>query len=98
MLNKKKNVIVLVIVSLIIVVLLGGNQLTIVKETELVREVLVQKFPSEAEKRRRIALWVVQHFDVPEPIKEVKVSKIKSYGLFGTGGRAASVIINSRSL
>ena len=93
--NKKKNVIVLVIVSLIIVVLLGGNQLTIVKETELVREVLAQKFPSEAEKRRRIALWVVQHFDVPEPIKEVKVSKIKSYGLFGTGGRATSVIINS---
>ena len=95
MLNKKKNVIVLVIVSLIIVVLLGENQLTIVKETKLVREVLAQKFPSEAEKRRRIALWVVQHFDVPEPIKEVKVSKIKSYGLFGTGGRAASVIINS---
>ncbi|WP_286294635.1 hypothetical protein [Ligilactobacillus murinus] len=41
------------------VVLLGEDQLTIVKETELVRAVLAQKFPSEAEKRQRIALWVV---------------------------------------
>ena len=59
MLNKKKNVIVLVIVSLIMIVLLGEDQLTIVKETELVREVLAQKFPSEAEKHQHIALWVV---------------------------------------
>ena len=66
--NKKKNIIALVMVSLIIVVLLGGNQLTIVKETELVREVLAQKFPSETETRRRIAVWVVQHFEGPEPI------------------------------
>ena len=58
-LNKKKNVIVLVIVSLIMVILLGEDQLTIVKETELVRAILAQKFPSEAEKRQRIALWVV---------------------------------------
>ena len=95
LLNKKKNVIVLVIVSLIMIVLLGEDQLTIVKETELVREVLAQKFPSKEDKQRRIALWVVQNFDVSEPIKEIKVSKIKSYGLFGTGGRAVSVIINN---
>ena len=96
-LNKKKNVIVLVIVSLIIVVLLGENQLTIVKETELVREVLVQKFPSEAEKRRRIALWVVQHFEGPEPIRKVEVGEIYSYGILGTGGRSSSVVINGNS-
>ena len=36
----------------------------------------------------------MQHYDVPEPIKEIRVSKIKSYGLLGTGGRAVSVIIN----
>ena len=94
--NKKKNVIVLVIVSLIMVVLLGEDQLTIVKETELVRAVLAQKFPSEAEKRRRIALWVVQHFEGPEPIKTIEVGKFESYGFLGTGGRGVSVRINKK--
>ena len=95
--NKKKNMIVLVIVSLIIVVLLGENQLTIVKETELVREVLAQKFPSEAEMRQHIALWVVQHFEGPEPIRKVEVGEIYSYGILGTGGRSSSVVINGNS-
>ncbi|AWZ38395.1 hypothetical protein [Ligilactobacillus murinus] len=94
--NKKKNMIALVMVSLIIVVLLGENQLTIVKETELVREVLAQKFPSETEKRRRIALWVVQHFEGPEPIKTIEVGKIESYGFLGTGGKGVSVRINKK--
>lgn len=68
--------------------------MSIIKEVGQIRESIAQKFPSEEEKRRRIALWVVQHYDVPEPIKEIRVSKIKSYGLLGTGGRAVSVIIN----
>ena len=76
------------------IALIGGNRMSIIKEVGQIRESIAQKFPSEEEKRRRIALWVVQHYDVPEPIKEIRVSKIKSYGLLGTGGRAVSVIIN----
>lgn len=93
--NKKKDVIALVIISLVMIVLLGENKMAIIKETGRVRETLAQKFPSKEDKQRRIVLWVVQNFDVSEPIKEIKVSKIKSYGLFGTGGRAVSVIINN---
>ena len=86
--------IVLVVIAIVMIALIGGNRMSIIKEVGQIRESIAQKFPSEEEKRRRIALWVVQHYDVPEPIKEIRVSKIKSYGLLGTGGRAVSVIIN----
>lgn len=92
--NKKKMRIVLVVIAIVMIALIGGNRMAIIKEVGQIRESIAQKFPSEEEKRRRIALWVVQHYDVPEPIKEIRVSKIKSYGLLGTGGRAVSVIIN----
>ncbi|MCI5942163.1 MAG: hypothetical protein MRZ40_06285 [Ligilactobacillus animalis] len=94
MLSKKKMRIMLAVIAIVMIVLIGGNRMAIIKEVGQIRESLAQKFPSEEEKRRRIALWVVQHYDVPEPIKEIRVSKIKSYGLLGTGGRAVSVIIN----
>ena len=94
MLSKKKMRIVLVVIAIVMIALIGGNRMSIIKEVGQIRESIAQKFPSEEEKRRRIALWVVQHYDVPEPIKEIRVSKIKSYGLLGTGGRAVSVIIN----
>ena len=94
MLSKKKMRIVLVVIAIVMIALIGGNRMSIIKEVGQIRESIAQKFPSEKEKRRRIALWVVQHYDVPEPIKEIRVSKIKSYGLLGTGGRAVSVIIN----
>ncbi|TGY55327.1 hypothetical protein E5340_05810 [Ligilactobacillus murinus] len=94
MLSKKKMRIVLVVIAIVMIALIGGNRMAIIKEVGQIRESIAQKFPSEEEKRRRIALWVVQHYDVPEPIKEIRVSKIKSYGLLGTGGRAVSVIIN----
>ncbi len=84
----------LVVIAIVMIALIGGNRMAIIKEVGQIRESIAQKFPSEEEKRRRIALWVVQHYDVPEPIKEIRVSKIKSYGLLGTGGRAVSVIIN----
>lgn len=84
----------LAVIAIVMIVLIGGNRMAIIKEVGQIRESIAQKFPSEEEKRRRIALWVVQHYDVPEPIKEIRVSKIKSYGLLGTGGRAVSVIIN----
>ncbi|TGY52052.1 hypothetical protein [Ligilactobacillus murinus] len=94
MLSKKKMRIMLAVIAIVMIVLIGGNRMAIIKEVGQIRESIAQKFPSEEEKRRRIALWVVQHYDVPEPIKEIRVSKIKSYGLLGTGGRAVSVIIN----
>lgn len=94
MLSKKKMRIVLVVIAIVMIALIGGNRMSIIKEVGQIRESIAQKFPSEEEKRRRIALWVVQHYDVPEPIKEIRVSKIKSYGLLGTGERAVSVIIN----
>lgn len=94
MLSKKKMRIVLVVIAIVMIALIGGNRMSIIKEVGQIRESIAQKFPSEEEKRRRIALWVVQHYDVPEPIKEIRVSKIKSYGLLGTGGRDVSVIIN----
>lgn len=94
MLSKKKMRIVLVVIAIVMIALIGGNRMSIIKEVGQIRESIAQKFPSEEEKRRRIALWVVQHYDVPEPIKEIRVSKIKFYGLLGTGGRAVSVIIN----
>ena len=94
MLSKKKMRIVLVVIAIVMIALIGGNRMSIIKEVGQIRESIAQKFPSVVEKRRRIALWVVQHYDVPEPIKEIRVSKIKSYGLLGTGGRAVSVIIN----
>ena len=94
MLNKKKMRIMLAVIAIVMIALIGGNRMAIIKEVGQIRESIAQKFPSEEEKRRRIALWVVQHYDVPEPIKEIRVSKIKSYGLLGTGGRAVSVIIN----
>ena len=94
MLSKKKMRIMLAVIAIVMIVLIGGNRMAIIKEVGQIRESIAQKFPSEEEKRRRIALWVVQHYDVPEPIKEIRVSKIKSYGLLGTGGRAISVIIN----
>lgn len=84
----------LAVIAIVMIALIGGNRMSIIKEVGQIRESIAQKFPSEEEKRRRIALWVVQHYDVPEPIKEIRVSKIKSYGLLGTGGRAVSVIIN----
>lgn len=94
MLSKKKMRIMLAVIAIVMIVLIGGNRMAIIKEVGQIRESIAQKFPSEEEKRRRIALWVVQHYDVPEPIKEIRVSKIKSYGLLGAGGRAVSVIIN----
>ena len=78
------------------IVLLGENKMAIIKETGRVRETLAQKFPSEAEKRQRIALWVVQHFEGPEPIKTIEVGKFESYGFLGTGGRGVSVRINKK--
>ena len=87
----------LAVIAIVMIVLIGGNRMAIIKEVGQIRESLAQKFPSEEEKRRRIALWVVQHFEGPEPIRKVEVGEIYSYGILGTGGRSSSAIINGNS-
>lgn len=97
MLNKKKMRIMLAVIAIVMIALIGGNRMVIIKEVGQIRESIAQKFPSEEEKRRRIALWVVQHFEGPEPIRKVEVGEIYSYGILGTGGRSSSAIINGNS-
>lgn len=48
----------------------------------------------QKEARQKIALWVVQHYEGPEPIKTIGVGKIYTSGILGSGGKSASVIIN----
>lgn len=86
----------LAVIAIVMIVLIGGNRMAIIKEVGQIRESLAQKFPSEEEKRRRIALWVVQHFEGSEPIKIIEVGKIESYGFLGTGGKGVSVRINKK--
>ncbi|WP_289760658.1 hypothetical protein [Lactobacillus taiwanensis] len=97
MLSKKKIRIMLAVIAIVMIALIGGNRMAIIKEVGQIRESIAQKFPSEEEKRRRIALWVVQHFEGPEPIRKVEVGEIYSYGILGTGGRSSSAIINGNS-
>ncbi len=87
----------LAVIAIVMIALIGGNRMAIIKEVGQIRESIAQKFPSEEEKRRRIALWVVQHFEGPEPIRKVEVGEIYSYGILGTGGRSSSAIINGNS-
>lgn len=89
--------IMLAVIAIVMIALIGGNRMAIIKEVGQIREAIIQKFPSEEEKRRRIALWIVQHFEGPEPIRKVEVGEIYSYGILGTGGRSSSAIINGNS-
>ncbi|KRL83804.1 hypothetical protein [Ligilactobacillus apodemi] len=50
----------------------------------------------QAKARRKIALWIVQHFDGPKPIKTIEVGKIYTHGIFESGGRSVSIIINTK--
>lgn len=50
----------------------------------------------QADFRQKIALWTVQHFEGPEPIRVIEVGKLESYGILGSGGRAVSVRINEK--
>lgn len=50
----------------------------------------------QADFRQKIALWTVQHFEGPEPIRVIEVGKLESYGILGSGGSAVSVRINEK--
>ena len=48
--------------------------------------------------RRKIALWVVQHFSGKEPIKSIKVGRINTHGILGSAGKSTSLIINDKKV
>lgn len=97
----------MVIVLLGILLLIGGSIVIIKGVNHLHNEYQARKkaesiseskkrIADQAEARRRVALWVVQNYQIPEPIKEIGVSEIESFGLLGSGGKGASVIINNK--
>ena len=102
--QRKYKLVVIVILSLF---LIGGASMVLIKEVEHLRierqkrqkaesiKESKKEVKEQAEARQKIALWVVQHFEGPEPIKEIKVGKIRSYGILGSGGSAVSVMINN---
>ena len=103
--QRKYKLVVIMILSLF---LIGGASMAIIKGVEHLRieKQKRQKVESikesekevkdQAEARQKIALWVVQHFEGPEPIKTIEVGKIESYGILGSGGKAVSVRINQQ--
>jgi len=101
--NKKIRVIVVVILSLF---LIGRTSMAIIKGVEHLRiekqkrqkaesiKESKKEVKEQAEARQKIALWVVQHYEGPEPIKTIGVGKIYTSGILGSGGKSVSVIIN----
>ena len=101
--NKKIRVIVVVILSLF---LIGRTSMAIIKGVEHLRNEKQKRQKAEsikeskkevkeqAKARQKIALWVVQHYEGPEPIKTIGVGKIYTSGILGSGGKSVSVIIN----
>ena len=102
--QRKYKLVMIVIISLF---LIGGASMVIIKGVEHLRiekqkrqkaesiKESKKEVKEQAKARQKIALWVVQHYEGLEPIKEIKVGKIKSYGILGSGGSAVSVMINN---
>lgn len=65
------------------------------KKAELIKE-SKKEVKEQADFRQKIALWTVQHFEGPEPIRVIEVGKLESYGILGSGGSAVSVRINEK--
>jgi len=101
--QRKYKVVVIVILSLF---LIGGASMAIIKGVEHLRiekherqkvesiKESKKEVKDQKEARQKIALWVVQHYEGPEPIKTIGVGKIYTSGILGSGGKSASVIIN----
>ena len=101
--QKKYKLVVIVILSLF---LIGGASMVIIKGVEHLRiekqkrqkaesiKESKKEVKEQAEARQKIALWVVQHYEGPEPIKMIGVGKIYTSGILGSGGKSVSVIIN----
>ena len=101
--NKKIRVVVVVIHSLF---LIGGASMASIKgidhlriekqrrqKNESIKE-SKKEVKDQAKARQKIALWVVQHYEGPEPIKKIEVGKIYTYGIMGSGGQSSSAVIN----
>ncbi len=103
--QRKYKLVVIVILSLF---LIGGASMAIIKGVEHLRiekqkrqkaesiKESKKEVKDQAEARQKIALWVVQHYEGPEPIKKIEVGKIYTHGILGSGGRSVSVIINAK--
>ncbi|KRL83806.1 hypothetical protein FC32_GL001068 [Ligilactobacillus apodemi DSM 16634 = JCM 16172] len=63
------------------------------KKAESIRE-SKKEVADQAEARQKIALWVVQHFEGPEPIKKIEIGKIKKHGLLESSSASVDVRIN----
>lgn len=103
--QRKYKLVVVVILGLF---LIGGVSMAIIKGVEHLRierqkrqkaESLKEskkEVKEQADFRQKIALWTVQHFEGPEPIRVIEVGKLESYGILGSGGSAVSVRINEK--
>ena len=103
--QRKYKLVMIVVIS---VCLIGGASIAIIKEVEHLRierqncqkaesiKESKKEVKEQAKARQKIALWVVQHYEGPEPIKTIEVGKIYTHGILGSGGRSVSVIINAK--
>ena len=103
--QRKYKLVMIVVISLF---LIGGASIAIIKEVEHLRierqncqkaesiKESKKEVKEQAKARQKIALWVVQHYEGPEPIKTIEIGKIYTYGILGSGGRSTSVIINKK--
>ena len=103
--QRKYKLVVIMILSLF---LIGGASMAIIKGVEHLRIEKQKRQKAESikeskkevkdqeEARQKIALWTVQHFEGPEPIRVIEVGKLESYGILGSGGSAVSVRINEK--
>ncbi|MCR1894185.1 hypothetical protein NR996_02000 [Lactobacillus rodentium] len=103
----KKKIIKRILIILGIVIGVTGLTIVSVQTTNRVIENRKAKKMEEAKKkkikeekehkkeREKIALWVVQNIEGPEPIKSLEISEIRRNGIGGTGGSSVSVKINN---
>lgn len=68
------------------------------KKMEEAKEKKIKEEKENKKERRKIALWVVQHFSGKEPIKNIKVGRINTNGIFGSEGKSTSLIINNKNV
>ncbi|QNQ80142.1 hypothetical protein [Lactobacillus sp. PV034] len=62
---------------------------------EQAKEKQIREKRQAAKDRVKIALWVVQHMDGPEPIEKLEIGNIVRNGIGGTGGSYVDVRINN---
>lgn len=103
--QRKYKLVVVVILGLFLIrgvsmaIIKGVEHLRIERQKRQKAESLKEskkEVKEQADFRQKIALWTVQHFEGPEPIRVIEVGKLESYGILGSGGSAVSVRINEK--